>query len=99
MEALRLGKRQVHGPLAVFPLRLQADATAVRTTSRCGGDRGGRLLVTEVSAGGSVPELRVVNQGDQGVLMLDGEELRAPSRTACSTATCWCASTAAWWCR
>lgn len=36
----------------------------------------GFLTVTEVSQGGSVPELMVVNKGDMPVLILDGEELR-----------------------
>jgi len=31
--------------------------------------------VTEVSSGGSVPELAFDNQADEGVLLLDGEEL------------------------
>jgi hypothetical protein len=33
------------------------------------------LAVTEVSEGGSVPELKVVNRSNQKVLLLDGEEL------------------------
>lgn len=33
------------------------------------------LIVTEVSHGGSVPELKVVNKADIPVLLLDGEEL------------------------
>ena len=33
-------------------------------------------VVTEVSEGGSVPELRIVNKGDARILILDGEELR-----------------------
>jgi hypothetical protein len=36
----------------------------------------GRAQITEVSEGGSVPELRVVNKGDARVLVLDGEEMR-----------------------
>jgi hypothetical protein len=36
----------------------------------------GRAVITEVSEGGSVPELRVVNEGDARILVLDGEELR-----------------------
>ncbi|MEI6451219.1 MAG: DUF6569 family protein [Actinomycetes bacterium] len=36
----------------------------------------GRAQITEVSEGGSVPELRVVNKGDARILVLDGEELR-----------------------
>jgi hypothetical protein len=35
----------------------------------------GRFRVTEVSEAGHVPELRVVNDLDQAVLLLDGEEL------------------------
>jgi len=36
----------------------------------------GVFTVTEVSEGGSVPELMVANKGDVPVLLLDGEELR-----------------------
>ena len=36
----------------------------------------GVFTVTEVSEGGSVPELMVANKGDVAVLLLDGEELR-----------------------
>jgi len=36
----------------------------------------GRAQITEVSEGGSVPELRVVNKSDTRILLLDGEELR-----------------------
>jgi hypothetical protein len=35
----------------------------------------GEAVITEVSQGGSVPELQVVNKGDARVLILDGEEL------------------------
>ena len=31
--------------------------------------------ITEVSAGGSVPELKLINKGDTRILLLDGEEL------------------------
>ncbi len=36
----------------------------------------GVFAVTEVSEGGSVPELMVENKGDAAVLLIDGEELR-----------------------
>lgn len=36
----------------------------------------GELLVTELSQGGSVPELKVVNKGKHHILILAGEELR-----------------------
>jgi len=42
----------------------------------------GQARITEVSEQGSVPELRVVNGASQPLLLLDGEELWAPSRTA-----------------
>jgi hypothetical protein len=87
VRELRLGERQTEGPLAVFPLF--ADGAA---PDGGGGDvrprRGphyvtlrqalaeGRAVITEVSEGGSVPELRVVNKGDARILVLDGEELR-----------------------
>ena len=37
--------------------------------------RQGLARVTEVSAAGSVPELKLVNDADRPVLLLDGEEL------------------------
>lgn len=74
VEALRLGERQVHGPLAVFPLRAQVGGPRYITLREAIAQR--RALITEVSEGGSVPDLRVVNKGDARVLVLDGEELR-----------------------
>ncbi len=74
-EALQLGQRQAHGPLAVFPLRLQDGAGPGYVTLREAIAQGS-AVVTEVSEGGSVPELRVSNHGDVRILVLDGEELR-----------------------
>ena len=76
VEALQLGERQVHGPLAVFPLRLQDGAGPGYVTLREAIAAAAARSITEVSEGGSVPELRVVNKGDARVLVLDGEELR-----------------------
>ena len=88
VRGLRLGERQAEGPLAVFPLfangRGEAkggeDAAPRRRAPRYVTLRAalaqGRAVVTEVSEGGSVPELRVVNKGDARILVLDGEELR-----------------------
>ena len=82
---LRLGERQAAAPLAVFPLFLNGRG---ETGIQGGGPRcpryitlrqaltEGRAVITEVSEGGSVPELRVVNKGDARILVLDGEELR-----------------------
>ena len=88
VRELRLGERQAEGPLAVFPLFANAsagaggadDASPPRRRPRYITLRQalaeGRAVITEVSEGGSVPELRVVNKGDARILVLDGEELR-----------------------
>ena len=78
VETLHVGDRQAHGPLAVFPLYLDGEAQAggprYVTLREALADH--RARITEVSEGGSVPELRVVNSGDARILVLDGEELR-----------------------
>ena len=89
VSELRLGERQAEGPLAVFPVFLGGSRGAGEhgdegapprrrprfiTLRQALGE--GRAVITEVSEGGSVPELRVVNKGDTRVLVLDGEELR-----------------------
>jgi hypothetical protein len=74
VEALQFGDRQAHGPLAVFPLRLQGGGPRYVTLREAIAQ--GSAVITELSEGGSVPELRVVNKGDARVLVLDGEELR-----------------------
>ena len=84
---LRLGEGQTEGPLAVFPLFANGHAEAGGGEDAAPSRRpyyitlrqalaDGRAVITEVSEGGSVPELRVVNKGDARILVLDGEELR-----------------------
>ena len=73
-ETLKVGDGMGHLNLTLVPLRgeghghldytLAADAIAA-----------GVLTVTEVSEGGSVPQLAVVNDATKMVLFLDGEEL------------------------
>ena len=74
LEIFSLGTPQHFRHLTVFPLLhpaprepfyLTLDETLAR---RC-------AQVTEVSKGGRVPELRLVNHGDLPILLLDGEEL------------------------
>jgi hypothetical protein len=72
--ALRLGEPQAHGSLTVVPLAFWSDR-GPRYETLSAALRAGTFHVTEVNAGGSVPELRVINQGAVGVLILDGEEL------------------------
>ncbi len=72
--ALRLGEPQEHGSLTVVPLAFWRDR-GPRYHTLSAALRAGTFHVTEVSAGGSVPELQVINQGATSVLILDGEEL------------------------
>jgi hypothetical protein len=64
-----------HEALAVFPLFSTADGQVdyLLSDEAIGA---GSVTVQEVSEGGSVPNLRVTNQGDSRVLFLEGEELR-----------------------
>ena len=74
LTSLRLGEAQIHQNIILFPLHAPANGSPAYVTL---GDAliSDSLTVTEVSQAGSVPELLVVNKGDQAVLLLDGEEL------------------------
>ena len=74
LTSIRLGDPQVHQNIILFPLHAPANGSPDYVTL---GDalKSNTLTVTEVSQAGSVPELLVVNKGDQAVLLLDGEEL------------------------
>lgn len=71
---IKPGEMQIHGNLAIVPLFLNGNGGPSYITLKEALERGS-LTVTEVSEGGSVPELKVINKGDISVLLLDGEEL------------------------
>ena len=71
---IRAGEMQVHKNLAIVPLFMNGNGGPSYITLREALE-GGAFTVTEVSLGGSVPELKVINKGDIPVLLLDGEEL------------------------
>ena len=71
---MELGAAQSFENMAVFPLSTSLDGGPEYITLREALERGS-FVVTEVSEGGSVPELKVENRGDVAVLLLDGEEL------------------------
>ena len=73
-DALRLGDPQTHGRLTIIPLAFRSDL-GVRYETLATALLAGTFHVTEISEGGSVPTLKVVNEGSHGVLILDGEEL------------------------
>lgn len=75
LKDARVGAPQSHANLAVFPLWTAAPAGRPYMTL----DEAlssGQVRVTEVSQNGSVPDLRLINEADRPVLLLDGEELR-----------------------
>jgi hypothetical protein len=71
---LKLGPAQSFKNMAVFPLLSTLDGGPDYLTLKEALEKA-LLVVTEVSSGGSVPELRVANKADLAVLLLDGEEL------------------------
>lgn len=74
LTKLTLGLSRRFKGLGVVPL-LRFDATDPDWLALDEAIAAGTLEVTEVSEGGSVPTLRVVNRGDRAVFLLDGEEL------------------------
>ena len=74
LSSIELGELQQYKNMAVFPLFTSfnhgpeyltlKEALALRV-----------LNITEVSEGGSVPQLKAINAGDLPILLLDGEEL------------------------
>ncbi|OQB76605.1 MAG: hypothetical protein BWX92_01668 [Deltaproteobacteria bacterium ADurb.Bin135] len=65
---------QVHDNLAVIPLCVNGNGGPSYLTLKEALEKG-TLTVKEVSEGGTVPELKVINKGNDAVLLLDGEEL------------------------
>jgi hypothetical protein len=72
---MELGAGQSFENMTVFELLRGQNGGPEYITLREALERG-VFTVTEVSEGGSVPELMVANKGDVPVLLLDGEELR-----------------------
>src|ERR1051325_11177327 len=74
LSSLSIGSPSSIDALSVYPL-LRAPGGAPFYDTLSDAVRAGTLHITEVSAAGSVPELRVVNDGKRPVLIIDGEEL------------------------
>ena len=74
LKPLTLGTPQVFQNLALFPL-LNGAETRADYSMLADALKGGQVRVTEVSAGGVVPELLLDNASPGRVLLLDGDEL------------------------
>lgn len=74
LDRVQVGQQTTFENLTVFPL-LSAASVAPDYLTLGEALAAGVLQVTEVSHGGSVPELSVVNRSDRPVFLLDGEEL------------------------
>ena len=74
LDQILLGKSQQHKNLTMFPLveKHPHDADYLLLEEALAS---GVAKVTEVVEGGSVPELKFINESDKPVLLLDGEEL------------------------
>ncbi len=73
-ERFTLGEWQTHDVLTVLPITSDLPS-GVDYLTLDEALKAGTLHVTEISEGGSVPQLAVINDGPQPVLLLDGEEL------------------------
>lgn len=74
LEGIKFGEIQIHNHVAIIPIISTngsgLDYLTMKEAMACN-----LLTITEVSEGGSVPELKVKNKADKPVLLLDGEEL------------------------
>jgi hypothetical protein len=76
ISRVEIGKSAKHRNLTLFPLaRKIIPARQLDYLLLEDGIAQGKVRVTELTAGGSVPELRLENTGDLPVLLVDGEEL------------------------
>lgn len=74
LASIKLGEPQVHRNICILPL-ISPSSGDCNWTTLSEAMETNTLTVTEISQGGSVPELKVTNSSDRPVLLLDGEEL------------------------
>jgi hypothetical protein len=74
LEGIKFGDTQAYNHVAIIPIIGMNDSGLDYLTMKEALE-GHHLMVTEVTEGGTVPELKVSNQGEKPVLLLDGEEL------------------------
>lgn len=75
LQSLEIQEPQIHEQIALFPIKSQANPGPDYITLSEALEKN-LLVVKEIGPEGSVPELKATNNGEQPVLLLDGEELR-----------------------
>lgn len=71
---LEAGKVQSEGRITVLPL-FDPSPRMLKFVALGQALAAGRFKITEISEGGSVPQLMAINEGDENVLLLDSEEV------------------------
>jgi hypothetical protein len=90
LAQVALAPQQSHKSLTLCPLILRSDALTsdepgyVLVASAL---EGGSVQIDEVSEGGAVPHVRVINRGPQEVLFLFGEEIRGAKQNRIANAS------------
>ena len=74
LDMLKVGRSQSHENLALFPL-MAPDTGPPDYLTLEEALAEGTIRVTELTEGGSVPEIKVLNSSAKAVLVVDGEEL------------------------
>jgi hypothetical protein len=74
LQALKIGRKQEHVNVALFPL-MAPDAGPPDYLTLEEALKEGMVVITEVSEGGQVPDLKLVNRSPRAVLIVAGEEL------------------------
>lgn len=86
LAQVKLGEAQTYKRITVVPLLGPTNGASNYLTMAEALDTG-QFTVTEVSQSGSVPQLKVINQLSQPVLLLDGEELLGAKQNRVLTTT------------
>ena len=74
LSRIQIGAESTFGNMTIFPL-LNGDSGSADYLTLDEALGRGLVQITEVSAQGSVPELKLKNESNEPVLLLDGEEL------------------------